>query len=473
MRSLVPFAVFAVGLWSASAQDLKPEDIFKTVGPSVVSLQVEKSDGTFGTGTGFLAIQDGIVVTAWHVVSRAKSVTARFSSGEVFEVSGLIDRDEIRDVALLRIKVAGRPRLPLQQGDPEVGSKVLLIGSPRGYEFSITDGLVSQVRQVDGVKQIQFSCPASPGNSGGPLLSLKGEVLGVVSWQRNDAQNLSFAVSASYVAGLDHSLGTKRWEEIQASPSVNNVTQIDSNWGLSAEADFHAEYVVGSQDQPVYVMKPGHLLSPNSLRATYVPSKTPLHEVIVDPGKGQFRVLTDGSVLFSKADSKQRVLIEYKGKSRRAAVLPPVNLGDLSYMAEAGYQGAASALKDLGFDVILEQEVRAAVRELRVNVDAIMTRKSVDANDRILVRQVATALRTHYVALVLVDSGEARTDLGDRQPVAGVGLLLFDGISGRDLLARSSAEVVGGSLSDFAAVRKSYVSRLIRSYLNEYFGVRK
>lgn len=186
-------SALALTLLVAAAQEPSAAELYKTALPSVMTLTVSLAEGEV-TGTAFLSIKDGVAVTSWHVVEGARRVTARFSSGEEFAVSGLIDKDERRDVALIRVKVADRPLLPFASADPEVGVKAYAIGAPRDFDFSISDGLISQVRQVDGFKQYQFTCPASPGNSGGPLLNAKGQVLGVVAWQRRDAQNLSFAI---------------------------------------------------------------------------------------------------------------------------------------------------------------------------------------------------------------------------------------------------------------------------------------
>src|SRR5262245_28497229 len=106
---------------------------------------------------------------------------------------------------------------------PEVGSKVYIIGAPQGLDFTITDGLISQVRNLEGVKQYQFSCPASPGNSGGPLITSKGEALGVVSWQIRDSQNLSFAIPSTYALGLDATLSTQAWDTIKKSEPLGEM----------------------------------------------------------------------------------------------------------------------------------------------------------------------------------------------------------------------------------------------------------
>ncbi|MGV3617805.1 MAG: trypsin-like peptidase domain-containing protein [Fimbriimonas sp.] len=188
--------------------------IYKKSLPSIVTLKVKDRDGGGGTGTAFLAIREGLAVTAWHVVDSAQSVTARFADGQEFDVSGLVDKDEKRDVAIIRIKVAGRPLLPLASKEPEVGSKAFVIGAPRELDFTISDGIVSQLRLDLGLKVIQYTCPISPGNSGGPLLNEQGEVTGIVSYER-EGQNLNFAIPITIARGLDSSLATVPWESVK------------------------------------------------------------------------------------------------------------------------------------------------------------------------------------------------------------------------------------------------------------------
>lgn len=204
LTSLLAFAV--------PQEPLTPEVLYQRVLPSVVALTVERNDGAKVTGTGFLALRDGCAVTAFHLIRQAKKVTARFSDGQEFDVSGWIDSDAKRDVALVKVKAADRPLLGFTGADPAVGSKAFVVGSPRGLDFSMSDGLIGQVRTLDGFKQYQFTCPASPGNSGGPLIASDGSVLGVVSWQVVNGQNLNFAIPNGYVRGLDHTLPTKPWD---------------------------------------------------------------------------------------------------------------------------------------------------------------------------------------------------------------------------------------------------------------------
>jgi len=225
-RRIDPMQVFVIvllALWVgiSNAQQLRPQDIYKSAVTSVATLQVKTKDGRQYTGSAFMAIKEGLAVTAWHVVKDASMVVAKFSNGEEFEVSGLVDKDEKRDVAIIRVKAFGRPALPLNTDDPEIGSKVYAIGAPKGLGFTLSDGLASQIQTVDGVKQIQFSCPASSGNSGGPLVNSRGEVIGIVSWQIREGQNLNFAVPVMFAKGLDLSLPTQPWEAVKSVALVS------------------------------------------------------------------------------------------------------------------------------------------------------------------------------------------------------------------------------------------------------------
>jgi hypothetical protein len=98
-----------------------------------------------------------------------------------------------------------------------VAARVYVIGAPKGYDFSISDGLISQIRSVDGLLQYQLSCPISPGNSGSPILNQRGEVIGIASWTKADAQNVSFAIPTQAILRLNVSQQPRTWEQLAAT----------------------------------------------------------------------------------------------------------------------------------------------------------------------------------------------------------------------------------------------------------------
>jgi TPR repeat protein len=105
--------------------------------------------------------------------------------------------DDQTDVAVLKIGVEGLDAFDIAARSVRVGERVYAIGNPRGLEQSISEGIVSGSRDIDGVSWIQHSAPISPGSSGGALISSSGELLGINSRTRKESQNLNFAVPAA------------------------------------------------------------------------------------------------------------------------------------------------------------------------------------------------------------------------------------------------------------------------------------
>lgn len=202
---------FALTAVETSAESMTAEDIYAQVLPSIVTLKVENSKGELFTGTAFLAIATNVGVTAWHVVHDAVRVTALFADGEQRPVYGIIDKSAVHDVALISLEGGTRPLLKLAQTPPRVGSRTYVIGAPRGFGFSIADGLLSQIQEVDGVPQYQVSCPFSTGSSGSPVLNGRAEAIGTATWSKLHAQNLNFAVPSSIIAQLNPHLPSVPW----------------------------------------------------------------------------------------------------------------------------------------------------------------------------------------------------------------------------------------------------------------------
>jgi hypothetical protein len=174
--------------------EYSPAELFRKCAPSVVNIKVGS-----GGGTGFLIDDKGTIATNSHVIRGATSVEIKLKDGVwIREVDLLVENKEA-DLALLRVKHKKLPE-PLDMGDSDktaVGDKVIAIGNPLGLEHTLTDGLISQRRVYKGRRWLQISVPISPGNSGGPLFNLAGEVIGVTTaafsaW--TGAQNINLAV---------------------------------------------------------------------------------------------------------------------------------------------------------------------------------------------------------------------------------------------------------------------------------------
>ncbi|HEY6095329.1 MAG TPA: DegQ family serine endoprotease [Gallionellaceae bacterium] len=163
--------------------------------------QTPREQESHSLGSGFLISADGYILTNAHVVDSADRITVRLTDKREYKAR-VIGADKRTDVALLKIDASGLPRVT--QGDPtqlKVGEWVVAIGSPFGFDSSVTAGIVSakgrSLPQENYVPFIQTDVAINPGNSGGPLFNMKGEVVGINSqiYSRSGGyMGLSFAI---------------------------------------------------------------------------------------------------------------------------------------------------------------------------------------------------------------------------------------------------------------------------------------
>ncbi|MEZ4301824.1 MAG: trypsin-like peptidase domain-containing protein [Polyangiaceae bacterium] len=188
------------------APEKTPAEIFKELAPAVVTIFVKGGAGD-GGGTGFVIDKDGTIVTNHHVIDNAKNVKIKLFSGTDYTEVDLLEDDAAVDLAILRIDPSkpheGNPAaltvVTLGDSDTiQVGERAVSIGNPLGLEHTLTDGLVSARRIYEGKPWIQMSVPVSPGNSGGPVFNMHGQVIGITTAQIGSmfgrAQNLNLAV---------------------------------------------------------------------------------------------------------------------------------------------------------------------------------------------------------------------------------------------------------------------------------------
>jgi S1-C subfamily serine protease len=198
------FLLTLITSYSVSQQNVT--EVVKKSSDAVVLIVISNAAGEeTALGSGFIISADGEIVTNHHVIKDAHSAIVKLSNGAFFPVSGVLADDSDRDLAIIKVNGKNLPFLPLGEIDKvKVGDHVVAIGSPLGLEGTVSDGVVSAVRDVNGKKWIQTTAPASHGNSGGPLLDMSDHVVGVITAGVNPelGQNLNFAVPCNDVASL-------------------------------------------------------------------------------------------------------------------------------------------------------------------------------------------------------------------------------------------------------------------------------
>jgi hypothetical protein len=179
-------------------------EIVKEQADAVVFVRVTTKGGEQRVGTGFVVRQTGEILTNFHLVEDAKTITIRLKNEDVYDDVALLERDPRRDIALIKVRGWNLPVVRLGDSDPvQVGERVVAIGNPRGLEQTVTDGLISAIRDTGkGYKLFQMSVPISTGSSGGPLFNMAGEAIGITAAYLEGGQNLNFAIPINYGLAL-------------------------------------------------------------------------------------------------------------------------------------------------------------------------------------------------------------------------------------------------------------------------------
>lgn len=187
-------------------------ELVKAMAPAVVFIGKADAKGDVTSiGSGFVTDPSGVIVTNFHVISGAASLLVKMKDGEIYDRVEVVDYDQRRDIAVLRIRAFKTlPSLALSDREVEPGEESVAIGNPQGLEHTVSTGVISAFRQAEGYRLMQISVPISPGSSGGPLFSLDGKVIGITSAGvvGEGAQNLNFAVPIAYVRPLLSSKST-------------------------------------------------------------------------------------------------------------------------------------------------------------------------------------------------------------------------------------------------------------------------
>ncbi len=234
-------------------------DLIEAVEPSVVRINIYAKAGG-GNGSGYIIDKEGTLVTNRHVIEGATKVTGVFQGDETeYPITGVYSINAPKDIAILKIDCPSEKLHPLVISDeePRKGTELVAFGAPLGLDFTASEGILSAIRKASDLAKMgmtgheglwfQHTVPISPGNSGGPLVNMKGELIGMNTMQFTIGQNLNFAISA---ADVTEELAKKSSVKPLESDTVPVLAKASSN-----EPSRDVEDITGTEQANEYLAK--------------------------------------------------------------------------------------------------------------------------------------------------------------------------------------------------------------------------
>ena len=229
---LVFFPIFLIIANSQANNDLP--SLIANIQPSVVTITTfDSKNNALMSGTGFILNAKGLIVSNNHVFKNARKASVKTFNGNLFSVTNIVAVDEEGDLILLKTNIPNNFSKPLNicTTFPLVGEKIIVIGNPEGFEHTVSDGIVSSVRNIPLFGRIiQITAPISRGSSGSPVVNLRGEAVGVASMISQEGQNLNFAISSERILKLTSNLKeTDLKDSFSDSKNTNTINNVQFN----------------------------------------------------------------------------------------------------------------------------------------------------------------------------------------------------------------------------------------------------
>ena len=195
------------------------EELVEQVRPSLVTvMQVGRDGSDRGIGSGFVVAKEGLIATNLHVAGEGRQMKIRLADGSKLNVVAMHAWDRKLDLAVIRVDSDELEPLELARpSDVRQGVETLAMGNPEGLEFSVTRGVISGLREVNGIDMIQAAVPIERGNSGGPLIDRAGKVLGILTLKSAITENLGYAMPVGRLKELldnPNTIPIEYWQRI-------------------------------------------------------------------------------------------------------------------------------------------------------------------------------------------------------------------------------------------------------------------
>jgi len=368
----------AVSLWGALSAQSDWATVAQRAKSSVVKIIARTSDGE-GTGTGFVVSADGKIATNYHVIAGASKIFVKLPDGRTIGTERVVAFDKRVDLAILQVEGISLPPLSLDDGEAVVvGQEVCVMGSPLGLEQSFGTGVVSAKRVLDGFEWIQITAPISPGNSGSPVMTRSGRVIGVATFGYEKGQNLNFASSVKYLRMLLNRQPIRPERPSAQPPQASPAPQEPPSSMLVTNAEELVRAIQEIKEGGEITLQPGEyrLRSILSFYKSLTIAGAGYEEtVIVYEGSGSELIWFTGSGLLSIRD----VSLRYSGSAKLPVVIRASGELRLTRCLVSG--GVGKDGKYIGAGIVVDENARAVISECLIvdNEAGVMVRPKAEA----------------------------------------------------------------------------------------------
>ncbi len=220
---------------SENNAELSIGDLFNKVNPAVATvITYDSGNSKFSQGSGFFINRDGHFITNYHVIKGAYSITVQLQDKVEWDVAYVLAENEAKDLVKLAVDIPGGLLkqgmwLDIEPEQPNVADKIIVIGTPMGLGRTVSDGIISAVREIpDRGLVFQMTAPISRGSSGSPVIDMQGKVVGVAFLQVLNGQNLNFAIPSENIVDLKaaYLLSVAAWSKKRNSEANENIEML-------------------------------------------------------------------------------------------------------------------------------------------------------------------------------------------------------------------------------------------------------
>lgn len=230
--------------------------IAKRYSPSVVTIvALDENDQPLSLGSGFFINNTGDIATNHHVLEGSVKAILKTTDGKKGEIIEIIKDDPKIDLLIAKTSFKATNPIPLGDSDKiEVGADIVAIGNPAGLEGTVSKGIVSGIRKAGEFKFIQITSPISPGSSGGPVINMSGNVIGVATAYLDSGQNLNFAMPINYINSLKTNIikltSLKKYGIVKKNLEDNSLVKvIDINYDKSDDSLHGIEFSIQNKNR--------------------------------------------------------------------------------------------------------------------------------------------------------------------------------------------------------------------------------